>query len=198
MDEAFSVKGLEKTPLTRITMPDVAVTLPGRRNRMKLTEADEYEIGRVEEDIRARVQQRRIALKPYFEDFDPARHGHVSKNQFARALGSLGFELTEDEVSFLAMKYCDLGNKFDLNYWDFCDVCDPPPTWMNEAVNDRRVTLKPDSTYFTRTYPSGTVSGPAAVAGRCHTVVPEEEANRVVDQGPKTVDRSEIKVLCTN
>ena len=47
----------------------------------------------------------------YFEDFDPARHGHVTKNQFARAMGSLGFELTEDEVNLLAMKYCDLGNK---------------------------------------------------------------------------------------
>ena len=64
VDEAFSVKGLEKTPLTRIMMPDVAVTLPGRRNRMKLTEEDEYEIARVEEDISARVQQRRIYLKP--------------------------------------------------------------------------------------------------------------------------------------
>ena len=37
-------------------------------------------------------------------------------------MGSLGFELTEDEVNLLAMKYCDLGNKFEMNYWDFCDT----------------------------------------------------------------------------
>jgi len=196
VDEAFSVKGLEKTPLTRIMMPDVAVTLPGRRNRMKLTEEDEYEIARVEEDISARVQQRRIYLKPYFEDFDPARHGHVTKNQFARAMGSLGFELTEDEVNLLAMKYCDLGNKFEMNYWDFCDVCDPKPVWMDQAVKDRTVNLKPDNTYFERTYASGVVSGPAAIAGRCHTVVDEVIANKVVDKGPKRVDRTEQKILC--
>merc|ERR1711904_552123 len=130
VDEAFSVKGLEKTPQTRITMPDVSVTIPGRRNRMKLSAEDEYEVSRVEEDIRARVQQRRIALKPYFEDFDPARHGHVTKNQFSRALGSLGFELTEDEV-----------NKFEMNYWDFCNTCDPQMDILAANAEDRRVNL---------------------------------------------------------
>jgi len=198
VDEAFSVKGLEKTPLTRIMMPDVAVTLPGRRNRMKITAEDEYEIARVEEDISARVRQRRIYLKPYFEDFDPARHGHVTKNQFARAMGSLGFQLTEDEVNLLAMKYCDLGNKFEMNYWDFCDTCDPKPVWMDQAVKDRTVDLKPDKTYFARTYRSGVVSGPASIAGRCHTVVDEAIANKVVDTGPKRLDRTNEKILCTN
>jgi Ca2+-binding EF-hand superfamily protein len=197
VDEAFSVKGLERTPTTRISMPDVAVTLPGRRNRQKLTPDDEYEIGRVEEDIRAKVSQRRIFLKPYFEDFDPARHGHVSKNQFGRALGSLGFELTEDEVNLLAMKYCDLGNKFDMNYWDFCNCCDPKPVWMDQAIKDRRVDLKPDKTYFTRDFPVGVVSGPGSVAGRCHSVVSEEITNRVVDRGPKTLERTAEKILCT-
>ena len=61
-------------------------------------------------------------------------------------MGSLGFQLTEDEVNMLAMKYCDLGNKFEMNYWDFCDVCDPKPVWMDQAVKDRTVNLKPDNT----------------------------------------------------
>merc|ERR1711964_265435 len=103
----------ERDPLTRISMPDESSTLPARRNCMKISEEMVAEIARVEEDIRARVIQRRIALKPQFLDFDPCRRGHVTKNQFARALGSLGFELTEDEVNLLAMKYCDFGNKFD-------------------------------------------------------------------------------------
>jgi len=195
VDEAFSVKGLETTPLTRIALPDPSVTIPGRRNRLKLSEEDVYEISRVEEDIRARVQQRRIALKPYFEDFDPARHGHVSKNQFARALGSLGFELTEDEVNLLAMKYCDMGNKFEMNYWDFCNTCDPQMDILAANAEDRRVNLKPDNSYFTRTYNSGVVSGPGSMAGRCHTVVSHDEASKVVDFGPKTKDRTEFKIL---
>jgi len=197
IDEAFSVKGLEKTPRTRITMPDVSVTLPGRRNRMKLSQEDEYEVGRVEEDIRARVQQRRIPLKPSFEDFDPARHGHVTKNQFSRALGSLGFELTEDEVNILALKYCDMGNKFEMNYWDFCNACDPQMDILAANAEDRRVNLKPDQMYFTRTYDSGVVSGPAAVAARCHTVVPNAIGGKVVADGPRVLDRSHQKVLYT-
>ena len=32
--------------------------------------------------------------------------------------------------------------------------------------------------YFERTYASGVVSGPAAIAGRCHTVVDEAIANK--------------------
>ena len=69
-------------------------------------------------------------------------------------MGSLGFQLTEDEVNLLAMKYCDLGNKFEMNYWDFCDTCDPKPVWMDQAVKDRSVDLKPDKTYFRRSYNS--------------------------------------------
>ena len=62
-------------------------------------------------------------------------------------MGSLGLELTEDEVNLLAMKYCDLGNKFAMNYWDFCDTCDPKPVWMDQGVKDRTVNLKPDNTF---------------------------------------------------
>jgi hypothetical protein len=141
------------------------------------------------------VQQRRIPLKPSFEDFDPARHGHVTKNQFSRALGSLGFELTEDEVNILALKYCDYGNKFEMNYWDFCSACDPLMDLLAAKSEDRRMNLKPDNKYFTRTYDSGVVSGPAALAARCHTVVPKAVGGKVVEDGPRVLDRSHEKIL---
>merc|ERR1711964_744764 len=187
----------ERDPLTRISMPDESSTLPARRNCMKISEEMVAEIARVEEDIRARVIQRRIALKPQFLDFDPCRRGHVTKNQFARALGSLGFELTEDEVNLLAMKYCDLGNKFDINYMWFCVYCDPPTEGMGPSTADRRCNLKPDEEYFTRTYVHGDVSGPGAIGGRCHTVIPIEQSSRIVE-GTGKVDRSHLKVLTTN
>merc|ERR1712096_409877 len=138
--------------------------------------------------------QRRIFLKPMFLDFDPCRSGHISKNQFARALGSLGFELTEDETNILATKYCDLGNKHDMNYVWFCKYCDPPTEGMGPASSDRRCNLKPDEDYFTRTYEHGTVSGPGTTAGRCHTVVPLEQSSRIVG-GTGKVDRAHMKVL---
>lgn len=194
VDEAFAVKGLERTPLLRTAMPDEFTTVPCRRNCQKVPDDLAEEIARVEDDIRARVVQRRIFLKPQFLDFDPCRSRHISKNQFARALGSLGFELTEEEVNLIAMKYCDLGNKFDINYAWFCKNCDPPTAGMGPASSERRCNLKPDASYFTRTYEHGVVSGPGATAGRCHTVVPLSESSRVVE-GRGKLDRSHLKVL---
>jgi len=196
VDEAFTVKGLETSPLTRVSMPDASTTLPARENVQKLSEADIYEIERVEEDIRAKVMQRRIFLKPMFQDFDPTRSGHVTKNQFARALGTLGFELTEDEVTLLSMKYCDLGNKFDVNYYRFVDCCDPNLDILHVQKEDRRMNLKPDNSYFERTYDNGVPEGPAAIGGRCHTVISQERSGMVVEGQKK--NRDHLKLLSSN
>jgi len=197
VDEAFTVKGLETAPLARIQMADAGTTLPARRNQRVLDDQQVFEIERLEEDVRARVQQRRIFLKPMLQDFDPARRGHVSKSQFARALGTLGFELNEEEVNLLAQKYCDLGNRYDVNYLLFCEVCDPPVETLIAKNEDRRCNLKPDKTYFTRQYDSGVVSGPASIAGRCGEVVPYAQSSEIVT-GTGRLDRSHLKVLSTN
>jgi Ca2+-binding EF-hand superfamily protein len=197
VDEAFTVKGLETQPLVRICMPDATTTLPARRNQLILSDQQIFEVERLEEDIRARVQQRRIFLKPMFQDFDPSRRSHISKSQFARALGTLGFELTEEEVNLFGLKYCDLGNKFDVNYLLFCEVCDPAVETLIAKNEDRRCNLRPDATYFTRRYDSGVVSGPASIAGRCGEVVPYEVSNEVVS-GTGKLDRSHMKILSTN
>merc|ERR1719199_335594 len=65
-------------------------------------------------------------MKPCFLDMDKTNKGLVTKNQFQRVMGQLGFGLNVDQVALLAGFYCDRGNHNDFNYVDFIKACDPP------------------------------------------------------------------------
>lgn len=66
-------------------------------------------------------------MKPMFLDMDKANKGLISKGQFGRVLGSqLGFDVTQEDLATLGLKYCDRGNHNDFNYVDFIKTCDPP------------------------------------------------------------------------
>lgn len=126
IDAAFSVPGLEKDPLATTPLPDATTTAPGRRNRMSLTSSEKRKINDLEDKLRQRIRTRRVLLKPAFQDMDRTHKGLVTRNQFQRVMGSLGFELTQLEYSLLAGYYCDRGNHNDFNYVDFIKACDPP------------------------------------------------------------------------
>merc|ERR1719253_1498366 len=57
---------------------------------------------------------------------DKANKGLVTRNQFYRVMGTLGFEISPLEIALLAGYYCDRGNHNDFNYVDFIKACDPP------------------------------------------------------------------------
>jgi Ca2+-binding EF-hand superfamily protein len=126
IDAAFGVPGLEKNPLMMTPLPDATTTAPGRRNRMSMTSHMKQEFFKLEEKIRARIRKRRILMKPSFQDMDKAHKGLVSKSRFQRVMGTLGFELTPDEIQLLANVYCDRGNHNEFNYVDFIKANDPP------------------------------------------------------------------------
>eukprot|EP00747_Dinoflagellata_sp_TGD_P162152 gnl/TRDRNA2_/TRDRNA2_179447_c0_seq1.p1 gnl/TRDRNA2_/TRDRNA2_179447_c0~~gnl/TRDRNA2_/TRDRNA2_179447_c0_seq1.p1 ORF type:complete len:490 (-),score=99.94 gnl/TRDRNA2_/TRDRNA2_179447_c0_seq1:13-1482(-) len=126
VNSAFTTQGLEKDPLAQISMPDAGTTAPARRNRIQVPPQRRAEINLIEDKIRQRVRTRRINIKPAFQSIDPINTGHVTKNQFLRTMGNLGFELTQEQVQALAELYCDLGNHHDFNYKDFALSVDPP------------------------------------------------------------------------
>lgn len=126
IDAAFSVPGLEKEPLACTPLPDATTTAAGRRNRMTLGAGKRDTINKLEDRIRARIFKQRILMKPMFMDMDKAHKGLVSRNQFQRVMGMLGFEINAMEVALLAGFYCDRGNHNDFNYVDFIKACDPP------------------------------------------------------------------------
>jgi Ca2+-binding EF-hand superfamily protein len=134
VDHGFTVNHLEKQPLARIEMPDASTTIHARRNYIALSQEQQEAIAKLEEGIRARVQTRRILIRPDFHHFDTTHRGHVSKSQFARVMDGLGFQMDKNAIDLLCYAYCDLGNHNDFNYIDFCTSCDPPSEEDAEAM----------------------------------------------------------------
>jgi len=126
VDAAFSIPGLEKDPLAMTPLPDATTTAAGRRNRMTLTPHRKRAIDKLEDAIRSRISKRRILMKPMFLDMDKANRGVVTRGQFHRVMGMLGFELVPEDITLLAGYYCDRGNHNEFNYVDFIKACDPP------------------------------------------------------------------------
>lgn len=125
VDLAFTKKGLERDPMTQLTMPDATATLPARRNRQAVSAEVAQKVFDLEDQIRHRVKVRRCHLRSGFQAMDRTRRGHVTRSQFGRVMGMLDFELSVPDIDALSMVYCDLGNLTDFNYADFCANCDP-------------------------------------------------------------------------
>eukprot|EP00929_Paragymnodinium_shiwhaense_P029815 TRINITY_DN17013_c0_g3_i1.p1 TRINITY_DN17013_c0_g3~~TRINITY_DN17013_c0_g3_i1.p1 ORF type:complete len:529 (+),score=137.72 TRINITY_DN17013_c0_g3_i1:103-1587(+) len=134
VDAGFTRPNLEREPRTVITMPDATSTSPARRNTIKLHEQRRREALYIEEQVRSKVRKHRILLKPMFVDMDRAKRGFVTRNQFMRVMGNLGFELSELEVGMLAGIYCNNGNHLDFNYVDFLHAVDPPDQAIETAM----------------------------------------------------------------
>lgn len=150
VDQAFTVNGLEKQPMARISMPDASSTIHARRNYINLSPEQQEAIIKLEDGIRARIQTRRILVRPDFRHFDTTHRGHVTKGQFARVMDCLGFQMDPTAIDLLCYAYCDLGNHTDFNYVDFCASCDPPSAEDGEAAAQENAPYKPHkpSQYF--------------------------------------------------
>merc|ERR1711988_1288645 len=131
-------------------MPDATSTIHARRNYVDLTQEQKDAIAKLEEGIRARIQTRRILVRPDFARFDPTHTGHVSKGQFARVMDSLGFQMDSTAIDLICYAYCDLGYHNDFNYIDFCKSCDPPSQELHEAMAQENAPYRPHkpSKYF--------------------------------------------------
>jgi len=129
IDLAFTKPNLLKDPMIatmpQLKMPDASSTSPARRNRQALSAEAVQKVFDLEEKIRARVKFRRCLLRSAFQDMDRTKRGHVSRSQFARVMGMLGFELAVADIDALSLVYCDMGNVTEFNYVDFCTSCDP-------------------------------------------------------------------------
>jgi len=75
-----------------------------------------------------RLQDRRMDILHLFEEYASthwAGPGHVTVNQFARAIDMLGCKLSRQEMTALCNVYCDTDLKNEFNYISFCAKVDP-------------------------------------------------------------------------
>ena len=130
---------LEKLPDTR---PDAVInTLPARRKFLGFTEEENLALTKALDDFRTVIRNRRVHLRPMFQNFDITRSSHVSRTQFCRVLNQLSIYPSEENLRLLLKRYLDKGNMEEVNYMDFCLDVDVPeliyiPTTSNLPNTD--------------------------------------------------------------
>lgn len=130
VESVFTQAGLEQYPTAAVPPQETfCVPKPGTadwkeasQNHMALYEATMDRIG-------SRVEQRRILLKPVFQDFDKHNNGHVTRMKFRQALTMVEIPISEPEMAALEARFC---NDVGVNYLAFMQELQPvdPPSHM--------------------------------------------------------------------
>jgi len=126
IDEAFTTRGLEMTPLARPVMPSPESTVATRKNRTCLSDSYHHDTHWVEQKIASRVKELELPIIQIFKDYDPQAQGHLAMSQFGRVISTFGLGLSLEDIEAVALKYCDRGNTRDVNYVEFSQKVDAP------------------------------------------------------------------------
>ena len=86
INKAFTIRGIDKCPSTRVAPLTKEDTFLARR---KYLGNHDGEIQSVLDHFREAIKTQRMHLKPVFQDFDITKNGHVTKHQFLRVLNNL-------------------------------------------------------------------------------------------------------------
>ena len=133
IDEAFTVKNLEKEPLQAVKELPVDILNTNRYQRCEkgMSEVEEEILNYVLAKFAQVCKIKRILVKPVFDDAAANKNStlsvnRVTANQFKQALNvKLGLQLKEDEVAVLLKKFDDNDDGM-VNYVAFANVVDPP------------------------------------------------------------------------
>ena len=124
INKAFTTTGIDKNPTTRVAPVTQNDTLLARR---KYLATNPEQMDRIEDllaEYKEAVRNKRIHLKPLFQDFDITKNGHVTKVQFLRVLDLLKITAPQTDMQMLLRRYMDMGNVDEVNYVDFCEDVD--------------------------------------------------------------------------
>lgn len=71
--------------------------------------------------LRTQIVNKRILIKPQFQDYDRTKNCHITCEQFRRVLKELKI-IPDNEADFqlILRKYLDQGNIREVNYFTFC------------------------------------------------------------------------------
>ncbi len=126
IDSAFTIKGIDKKPSTRVPQIDKKTMLEKSKRHLEFDESEQNTITEIIQAYQDVVSNRRLNLKPMFQDFDRTKSGHITKTQFVRVLNQLGIDLSPSVLSMLLKKYMDKGNADEVNYFEFINDVDRP------------------------------------------------------------------------
>jgi Ca2+-binding EF-hand superfamily protein len=124
-------KFIESAPLILEKLPEnrsegLVSTLPARRKYIGFTDEEAANLEKALDDFRTVIRNRRVHLRPMFQNFDITRSSHVSRTQFCRVLNQLSIYPSEENLRLILKRYIDKGNMEEVNYMDFCLDVDIP------------------------------------------------------------------------
>eukprot|EP00656_Telonema_subtile_P042078 TRINITY_DN4750_c0_g1_i1.p1 TRINITY_DN4750_c0_g1~~TRINITY_DN4750_c0_g1_i1.p1 ORF type:complete len:1197 (+),score=405.96 TRINITY_DN4750_c0_g1_i1:120-3710(+) len=128
MDLVFNQKGLEANPLTDGNLRYVPGSdslnpnyVPTKEGALRtVSEQEDQRISAILASCELFLNNNRIvSLYQYFQQFDVARSGKVTKKQFFRVLDGIRFAVSVDDQELVCKRYMDIGGK--VNYNLFCD-----------------------------------------------------------------------------
>ena len=80
VDAIFTIKGIDKDPLKQVKSFDETTTLPARRNLLALTDDEANQLEELIVKYRTAVSNKKVLMKPHFEDFDITKQGYITKH----------------------------------------------------------------------------------------------------------------------
>lgn len=96
INKAFTLKGIDKNPTVNVKAVTKDDTILARRKFLETTPEEETAVSDIIQQYRVAIQNKRINLKPMYQDFDITKNGHVSKMQFVRVLAQLGINAPDN------------------------------------------------------------------------------------------------------
>lgn len=116
----FTCPELEKDPLSQVAR----LVRDAERRHDSVSEGlsreEQARLATCLHKIKHTVDQKRLFIKPTFEDFDQVKRGYISKSKFGRAL--LSFDLlppVERDVQIIVKKFQSINSITDVNYKAF-------------------------------------------------------------------------------
>ena len=135
---------------------DKTTTLPARRIYLNFTEEEAQNFEKLIHLYRRAITNKRILMKPHFQDFDKTKQGYISKNQFLRILHQFGVFPDDYSLNLILKKYIDKGNLEEINYADFCRDVD---------VFDEGIEISKDHADAFKTFKKNVQNSPQTVLG---------------------------------
>lgn len=127
INEVFTTKELEKTPMLEVNPPPKQVEelrKKGGKNWQNVNILKRELCEEAVNKVKQKTMHRRILLKPVFRDFDKHNNGHVTRSQMRQCLLSNGILLSEEELFALEERF---NNDMGFNYFWFLREVDPKP-----------------------------------------------------------------------
>ncbi|XP_014603469.1 PREDICTED: uncharacterized protein LOC106786514 [Polistes canadensis] len=127
INQVFTVKELEKLPNLQVISPPKEVeelvkrgTTDWQCEKKTIRELCENTLLKV----RRRIEERRILLKQFFQNYDKHNHGHVSRAQMRQVLSTAAVLLSPEEELALEQRYND---DLGFNYFIFLQELEAKP-----------------------------------------------------------------------